>query len=329
MSHESPKIPNSPPTKEQALADLTVMEGLLSQAEEMKDKLLKAIESGDTEKQKELSLKIKETLSQCRSLKRKIEGKSSTTLEVEYKHIEETKDEKTGKTTTEEKKETITIDIEKEIEYFTSFYTTHSIDRPKDFSETMKNIWERNIDQIREEIEKHGFDTILLIPETLPNLTDLNAKMSEGYNETYTGSNFNSGGGFEGVIEDKKRRIVLVHSQELWQQSELKQTLNKKIETFLSLPPNQSLTLSDYLILQRKIFEQTGKHIDTKNEKDGLYYWTALPGSKVPNPDKTAPSSFRVVCAHWYPDGSQLNVVANDPSISNPPLGGRLSRSFL
>jgi len=35
--------------------------------------------------------------------------------------------------------------------------------------------------------------------------------MSSDYSETYTGSNFDEGGGFGGVIEDNKTKIVLLH----------------------------------------------------------------------------------------------------------------------
>ena len=86
----------------------------------------------------------------------------------------------------------------------------------------------------------------------------------------------------------------------------------------------EKLTLSDYLILQRKIFDETGNHIDTKHE-DGYYYWTWLPGSTV---SKEAGGGFRVVNAHWSPDDGQIGVNANDPDNSYPNLGCRLSRLF-
>ena len=138
--------------------------------------------------------------------------------------------------------------------------------------------------------------------------------MSKGYNESYKGFNPNE-------VEENTResRIILVHSQELHQNPLLKETLGKTGQTFLD--QNESLSPSDYLVLQRKLFEQTGKHIDTN---DGLYYWTWLPGSKVPNPK----GGVRLVCAGWTPDYGRLYFRASDPGDSFSDLGCRLSRSF-
>lgn len=294
MSSESPKppIPESLETKEQTLTDLQTMEDMLEEAKRLKDNLRDAIVEENVEKQEEITKELENILSKCHSIKRKIEGKSTEIIEG--------------------------LDIEKKIEYFISFYKAHSIETPPDFSETMVDIWNRNADEIQEEIKQNGFNTILLIPETLPNLIELNSKMSEGYKPTYEYAKIKD-------IQEStnKARIVLVHSQELWEDSKLKETLNKKIETFLS--QNESLTLSDYLVLQRIILEQTSKHIDTKHT-NGFYYWTALPGSKVPNSD--GKGGFRVVCAYWDPVYSQLGVSAYDPVYSDPALGCRLSRSF-
>ena len=219
-----------------------------------------------------------------------------------------------------EKQEPINIDIKEKIVSSLDFYEKLKIDIPNKnkFLEKIDEIWTKNYDEIKSEMEQNGFDEVLLIPGGL-NISQLHTQMTEGYNATYKGSGFTTGGSFEGVIEgDNDTRIVLVHknkAQNLQDRSELKGTLGKKIEEFVK--SNGGLSLSDYLIYQRQYFEDNGSHLDEIG-------WTALPGSKVPNPN----GGFRVVCACWRPDGGGLDVDADAPGSSYPHLGCRPSRSF-
>ncbi len=283
--------------------------------EEEKEASAEAIpEGGKTESPADGIEKIENEIADLekffRSKRRELTGSSfEPVVSAEHKIVDEK-----GK----EKKEKIEINFDKKLEDSLLFYKAHEIELTESFAEEMADIWVNNYDEIKQEVEKYGFDEILLVPGGLT-ITDIHKKMSEGYNETYTGSNFDSGGGFEGVIEDKKRRIVLIHknsAQNLKDHSELKKTLNKKAEEFIS--QGEKMSLTDYLLYQKQYFEQTGKHLD----EDG---WTWLPGSTVKNPS----GGFRVVCAHWDPGYSQLVVGADDPSYSYPNLGCRLSRSFL
>ena len=209
--------------------------------------------------------------------------------------------------------ETIELDIEKSLESFVAFYEKHNIDLPSDFGEKIRDIWARNNAEMQESAEKQGFDEILLIPEGL-SLPELHEKMAEGYEKTYEGGNFEEGGSFAGVKEaENETRIVLLHknrAQNLKDRPELEATLGKTGEFFAK--HEEPLTLTDYLIYQRKYFEETNQHLDTVG-------WIWLPGSK---------SGGRFVAAHWHPGSRKLYVYANGAGHSNDTLGCRLSRCF-
>ena len=113
-------------------------------------------------------------------------------------------------------------------------------------------------------------------------------------------------------------------------QPELKKTLGKeyggekengkdnKAQDFID--QGEALTLSDYLLLQRLVFEKTGVHLDSKKTPDGSYiYWTWLPGSRVGD---------RVVRACFRPDDGRLGVRADGSDFAYPALGCRPSRCF-
>lgn len=309
-----PSLPPSPPSspeKGEIMADLKQLEESIKKAEEWRDKLKSALESNDKDNIETTSVSLKEALFQAKSLRRKIEGgKEVPIISAIYTHADET-----GK----EIKETINLDFEAKLAYSLDFYKKHSLPIPDDFSDLMRDIWLRNTEAMEKSISEKGFDNILLIPPDL-SLPDLHQRMSKDYNETWQSDNFKSGGSFAGVKEKTKEpRLVLIHqknAQHIKDHPELKSTLNQTAESLIT--QGESLTLTDYLILQRQFFETTGEHLDTK-APDGLYYWTWLPGSK---------SGSRVVSASWVPGVGQLFVYANDPGDSRPLLGCRLSRSF-
>ena len=207
------------------------------------------------------------------------------------------------------KKETITLDIEAKLEEFTDFYNKTKLDLPPDFEETIKDIWERNQAEIQEAIEQNGFDDFLIIPGNIP-LKDLAEKMKMGKGN-YTSSNFDEGGGFAGAVSQNvdKPRIVLIHkTKELTDRPELDKTLNIKGQ---DVKLDQALTLEDYIIFQRKYFEETGKHLDEKK-------WTWL----------ATKAGARLVDSDWNPGDHKLYVSAIDLEIQYDDLGVRPSRSF-
>ncbi len=301
LTPETATVPTTTIDREKTLKDIAVLESHIQTAKNLRENLATYIKEGNTEKQEEITKQIQDVLSQCRAIKRKIEGKSDTTIEV--KHIYTNPDTKTV-----EHHEDITLNLETEIASFTSLYTTHTIEVPPNFRETMEDIWNRNRDKIQEAVEQYGFNTILLIPPTIPNLTELDTKMTGGYTATV-------GTPISGITETAPTpRIVLLHrSLELDEIPILNKTIKQNAKS--QIDDGQSLTLTDYLILQRKLFKETTKHIDNK-------FWTWLPGSTVP----TSGGGSCVVYARWASGG--LSVVAVGPGYSTPAIGCRLSRSF-
>jgi len=207
------------------------------------------------------------------------------------------------------KKETITLDLEAKLQDYISFYKQTKIDLPPDFEDTIRDIWNNNQTKIEQAIEQSGFNEMLIIPGNIP-LTDIKDKMTmeSGY---YEGSNFTSGGSFAGAISQNvdKPRLVLVHkTQNLKDRPELASTFNTKGQ---DVKLDQALTLKDYIIFQRKYFEETRKHLDEIG-------WTWL----------ATKSGARLVYSGWDPGDHELRVsaAALDAQLEN--LGVRPSRCF-
>ena len=254
-------------------------------------------ESGAGEKRKaQAQSKIENMMSRVEKMKSMIDSKaelpqSTPVIEATYQ------------------KESIALDLEAKTKEFLDLYKKTGLELPPDFEESIAEIWNRNSVEIQEAIEQNGFDDILLVPGgiALPELAD-KMKMEKG---NYTSSNFDAGGGFAGAKSDNvdKPRLVLVHkTQNLKDRPELKQTFNTKGK---DVKLDEALTLEDYLVFQRKYFEETGKHLD----EDG---WTWL----------ATKSGARLVHASWNPSGGKLYVHANDLGYQYGNLGVRPSRSF-
>ena len=205
--------------------------------------------------------------------------------------------------------ETITLNIETKLQDFLSFYQKTNINLPPNFETIIKDIWQNNQTEIEQAIAQHGFDDMLLVPGNIP-LTELKDKltMESGY---VTGANFDQGGGFAGAKSQNvdKPRIIIVHkTQNLKDRPELSQTLNTKGK---DVKQNQALTLEDYIIFQRKYFDETSKHLD----EDG---WTWL----------ATKSGARLVNSDWDSGHHQLCVDANDSENQDGNLGFRPARCF-
>ncbi len=211
-----------------------------------------------------------------------------------------------------ERRETITLDLEVKLQEFLSFYKKTHVDLPTDFEDTIRAIWTRNYDDIQQAIEQNGFDDLLIIPPT-PNIGDLSEKMimEDGYYDfiqTHTTVQTLGGIPLQSPNTDKPR-IVLVHNtQNLKDRPELASTLSIKGK---DVKLDQILTLEDYLIFQRKYFEETNTHLDEVG-------WTWL----------ATKSGARLVDAYWNPGDHRLNVDAYDPAPQRDYLGARSSRCF-
>jgi len=142
-------------------------------------------------------------------------------------------------------------------------------------------------------------------------LPDLHTKMTEGYETTDEEPNFKSAGSFASAKSQNvdKSRIVLVHKvQNLNDNPELAKTLNIKGEDAIK---SEILTLEDYLVFQRKYFEETNKHLDEIG-----FTWLATK------------AGARLVGAYWSPSKSRITVLTDDLDDLDGDLGARPSRSF-
>jgi len=207
------------------------------------------------------------------------------------------------------KKETITLDLEAKLQDFISFYQKTKVDLLPDFEDTVRDIWDRSQTEIEQAIEQNGFDEILIMPGNI-SLLELKDKMvmAGGY---YTSSNFNEGGGFTGAVSQNvdKPRLILVHkTQNLKDRPELKKTLNTKDQ---DVKMDQALTLEDYLVFQKKYFEETSKHLDEDS-------WTWL----------ATKSGARLVYSAWHPDYLELFMYAYVLDFQHDSLGLRPARCF-
>ena len=78
--------------------------------------------------------------------------------------------------------------------------------------------------------------------------------------------------------------------------------------------PEDHMTLSDFIIMERKVFEDSGTHISDRNKKSGQWLNTK--------------SGARLVCSYWDPDDPKLTVGAGDLESQGGALGVRHSRCF-
>ncbi len=218
------------------------------------------------------------------------------------------------------KKETITLDFEVKLAGFISFYQKTNIDLPSDFEDTIRELWDRNQADIEKAIEQNGFDDILIIPENIPP-ADLaeKMKMGNGYSES---PNFREGGSFAGAVNQNadKSRIILYHKKTLPEiQTEngldvhLGITAGESLKLFQQ-KPDEHMTLTDFMIMERKIFEETGKHISDYTKKSAQWLNTK--------------SFARLVHSYWNPDRDRLCVVAGVLGRQGGFLGVRPSRCF-
>jgi hypothetical protein len=218
------------------------------------------------------------------------------------------------------KVETITLDIEAKLQDFLSFYQKTNIDLPPNFEDTIRDIWNQNQIDIEQALEQSGFDDLLIIPGNIP-LTELKDKMSmeSGY---YESSNFTNGGGFTGAISQNvdKSRIILYHKKtlpEVQTETGLDVHLNITAGDALKLfeaKPDEHMTLTDFIIMERKVFEESGIHLSDYQKKSGQWLNTK--------------SGALLVNSDWNPRLHRLGVVVVDLTGQDGHLGVRPSRCF-
>ena len=218
------------------------------------------------------------------------------------------------------KKETITLDFEAKLQEFVDFYKKTNLDLPADFEDSVRDIWERNQTDVEQAVETDGFDDMLIIPGNVP-LPDLaeKMKMESGYSFYQVEEDFSN------VVSKRvdKPRIILFHHLDSLPEINQKTGLNIHLnitgadaqKLYQTNPDNYLGTLEDAIVLERKYFEETGKHLSDYNTKSANW----LPGSMA---------GARLVDSYWNPDSHQLRVDAYDPTNRYCPLGVRPSRCF-
>ena len=218
------------------------------------------------------------------------------------------------------KKETITLDFEAKLQEFISFYQKTNLDLPADFEDTARDLWDRNQAEIEQAMEQKGFNDLLIIPGNIP-LADLaeKMKMESGYYFYQVKDDFSD---VKSQNVDKPRIILFHHMDslpEIAQKTGLDIHLNitgaDAQKLYQANPENYLGTLEDSIVLERKYFEDTGKHLSDYKTKSAQW----LPGSKA---------GARLVRSGWDPDDRELAVDALDLGHRFGFLGVRPSRCF-
>jgi len=218
------------------------------------------------------------------------------------------------------KQEIINLTLETRLADFLSFYQTTNIYLPPNFEDTIRDIWEKNQTKIEQAIEQNGFDDMLIIPP-VADTGDLSEKMKmeNGY---YTGSSFDAGGGFAGAKSENadKPRIIIFHKKTLpkiQEENGLDVHLNitaGDARKLFAQNPDEQMNLIDFLIMERKVFEESNIHISDYKEKSGQWLNTG--------------AGARLVDSCWHPGHHKLRVAANDPEYQCGYLGVRPARCF-
>jgi hypothetical protein len=282
----------------------------------LEDEFEIAKSSKDFSKFYELQKMVKANIYQAERVQRELSGETLTlTISADYTY----KDAE-GK----EIIENIEIDFDKKLALAMKFYVDHKIAVPADFETQMTDIWERNSGVMQEQIEKFGFDEILIIPAGIKLDEALDQEMTKGYKKkdgtagepTYWGVKK------EEIVSSRgsTNRIIMVHknkAKDLYNTPDtfpiLKETLGKKAGSFKS---EEGLTIEEYFLFQRLYYEETGQNLDEKG-----YTW--LPGSRM-----GTEAGSRVLYAFWDPGRARVGVRAYSPGNSRDAIGCRLSRCF-
>lgn len=249
----------------------------------------------------------------------------------------------------------IEIDIEKVLVAQKQFYK-EGLNVEIDERE-VRSIWNKHYAEMRSEIEKCGYDDILIVPDNLPEEEILNQSLIETMGETvsgkkkkvaatFRGSNFTESGSFAGARNSypAKYRLILTHSiQNIEDHPILKATRNRSV---------MQVTGLDAAEVGRRIAEGEELPVDCTLEINGQEIVIKAEGESLEEYilqqrmyfDKTGKhldaeggsyarllksfSGSRVVGSSWRPGDRQLGVGADNPGNAHGNLGLRLSRSF-
>lgn len=321
-------IPKEDEDNDELYEGLIALEQSLKEVESLRKNLEEAIDSKDEAAQKELAAKLRVALVKGLAINKEVSKELGLEVELgpiptiltEFKYKDERGEEKTEK---------IKIDFNKKLNYSLEFYERYFVDLPPDFSETMRDIWAKNIDEIEKVVTEKGFDEILLVPAGISpgeffekaNKIDTSGRLSVGHNFWYcTDDNFASV-----VAENMKPKIVLIHKsrcQNLLDRPDLALTMNKTCQSFID--QGENLTLTDYLIFEEQYAETTGKQLESS-------CW--LPGSAINETEKRRNPNLGGIYIEWkrggnYPLRGRDDIDTANSNIPLEKVGCRLSRSF-
>jgi hypothetical protein len=286
----------------------TLQEGIREYEEALKDGIFEdaeiELEGTGVSRKETMQTKLNDLFDRAEKIKAKLDRKETLSqatpeISISYNHLDG-------------KKETIALDLEAKLQDFVSFYKKTKVDLPPNFKDTIRDLWERNQTEIEQAIEQNGFDEMLIVPAT-PDIGKLSEKMKmeNGYFDYIkSSSTVQILNGIPLISQNvDKPRLILVHkTQNLKDRPELEKTLNIKGQ---DVKMDQALTLEDYLVFQRKYFEETGKHLDE-------YGWTWL----------ATKAGARLVTSRWDPGAHGLYVYADVVDSQDDYLGVRPSRCF-
>lgn len=166
----------------------------------------------------------------------------------------------------------IRIDFNEIIKRAMSFYKAHYIELPSDFELRAKDVWMRNLKEIKKEIATYGYDHVIIMPDNLPPFSELHYKINSEDNRTMVDGGYGIDSFLNDVRDSKSRdnsfRLVFVHKSKnlgdnyLLQSTKNKAPLNltgKTIFTQWSLPLETMRTLKSEI--QKEIRERADLQI--------------------------------------------------------------------
>ncbi len=220
--------------------------------------------------------------------------------------------------------EPIVLDLEEAMSGYDDLYNKRGVELPKDFATRLRDVWQRNEDEIKEIVSHLRYNALAVIPGRV-RLPDFHERMTEGYGPTWESLNFKKGGSWDGIKSAKTEedRIILFHDcleiydhpmvasfcgQDLFQvtglpETELNQRMAKgqfvqgKAEVNGHQHPFDGLAVPDYLAIQAEVLNRTKKHMDAKGITRLL---RSFCGRRIPE-------------LRWYPNAGQLDVYAVGP----------------
>jgi hypothetical protein len=189
------------------------------------------------------------------------------------------------------------INILESINEWQEFYRKHDLPEP-DRAE-VRQIWREHYQEIKIEMEKYGYDMVLIVPGEMPDSKKVREKMTKD-EEIYLSDQFRQAGDFDSLtdVASNKTRIMLCHSDEKIHENEkangiLKLTTMMNLSQIVSLsdqevyklmkerkpiPVNfevkadgeklrvlaEGFSIDEYLLLQNFNFDKNGRYLDNE-----------------------------------------------------------------